>query len=212
LEVEAKFSIPNEQTFQRLLETTSLAGFGLEDATVTELYDRYLDTARGAFRARGYACRLRRQNGQYIATLKGLGAVSGAVHRRVEHEVELRGPLPPQNWPASKARELALQLAVEDPLLPLFEIKQLRHRRHLMDGPRAVAELNLDRVRLPCCDEVDATTLELEAELLPDGEEEDLQRLALELEQQWGLEPESRSKFERGLALSGLKPNSPQED
>lgn len=212
MEVEAKFNIPNERTFQRLLEANSLAGFGLEDATVTELYDRYLDTADGALRARGYACRLRRQNGQYLATLKGLGTVSGAVHRRVEHEVELGGPLPPRSWPASKARDLALQLAVDEPLLPLFEIKQSRHRRHLMDGPRAVAELNLDRVRLPCCDEVDATTLELEAELLPDGEEEDLQRLTLELEQQWGLVPEIRSKFERGLALSGLRPNSPKED
>jgi CHAD domain-containing protein len=75
-----------------------------------------------------------------------------------------------------------------------------------------VAELNLDRVHLPCCDEVIATTLELEAELLPDGEEEDLERLALELEQQWGLVPESQSKFERGLALSGLKPNFPEGD
>lgn len=212
MEVEAKFSIPNERTFQRLLDTTSLAGFGLEDATVVELYDRYLDTADGALLAGGFACRLRRQNGQYMATLKGLGAVSGAVHRRSEHEVVLGGPLPPQSWPASKARDLALQLAIDEPLLPLFEIKQSRHSRHLMDGSRAVAELNLDRVRLPCFDGVDSTTLELEAELLPDGEEEDLQRLALELEQKWRLVPESQSKFERGLALSGLKPRSPKED
>jgi CHAD domain-containing protein len=210
LEVEAKFSIPDERTFQRLLETTSLAGFGLEEPTVTDLHDRYLDTAAGAFLAGGYACRLRRQNGQTIATLKGLGGASGAVHRRVEHEVDLPGPLPPQHWPASPARQLALRLGGEDPLVSLFEIRQSRHRRRLYDGPRAVAELNLDRVRLPLGDVVASTTLELEAELLPDGDEEDLERLAVELER-WGLVAESRSKFERGLALIRRGTVSPEK-
>jgi CHAD domain-containing protein len=200
LEVEAKFSIPDERTFQRLLETTTLAGFRLEEPTVTDLHDRYLDTADGAFLAGGYACRLRRQNGQTIATLKGLGSASGAVHRRVEHEVDLPGPLPPQLWPASPARQIALRLGGEEPLVSLFEIRQSRHRRRLRDGPRAVAELNLDRVRLPLGHMATTTTLELEAELLPDGDEEDLERLAVELER-WGLVAETRSKFERGLAL-----------
>jgi CHAD domain-containing protein len=211
LEVEAKFSVPDEQTFQQLLDTTSLAGFRLEDPSETDLYDRYLDTASGAFRAAGHACRLRQWDGQYLVTLKGLGSTSGAVHRREEHEVALDSPGPPQNWPVSSARDLALHLAAGEPLLPLFEIKQARHSRHLRDGPRAIAELNLDRVRLPRGNAVAAAYLELEAELLPEGNEQDLQQLILELQDRWGLVPEPRSKFERGLALLGLPPPSPEE-
>jgi CHAD domain-containing protein len=203
LEVEAKFSIPDEQTFQRLLETTSLACFQLGTLTLFHLHDRYLDTASGNLKARGYACRLRRQNGQTLVTLKGLGTVSGAVHRRTEQEVDLPKPLPPQDWPLSSARELALSLCGDEPLLPLFEIQQTRFRRHLHDGDRAVAELNLDRVLMYGRGEVAPTFLELEAELLPDGSEQDLERLAAELQKGWGLVPQVRSKFERGLALFG---------
>jgi len=203
LEVEAKFSIPDEQTFQQLLETASLAGFQLGTPTRFHLHDRYLDTAGGDLWARGHACRIRRQNGQTLVTLKGLGTVSGAVHRRTEQEVELPEPLPPQDWPPSAARELVLSVCGDEPLLPLFEIQQTRHRRPLRDGDRAVAELNLDRVLMVRGNEVAPAFLELEAELLPDGSEQDLERLATELQKGWRLVPQVQSKFERGLALFG---------
>lgn len=212
MEVEAKFSIPDEGTFQRLLEVTSLAGFSLEEQEVTDLHDRYLDTAGGAFRARGYACRIRQQDSQTLATLKGLGAVSGAIHRRTEYEVKLPEPLPPQDWPPTIARDLALRLGGDEPLLLLFEIHQSRHRRTLFDGHRAVAELNVDRVRPYRGNDVAPTTLELEVELLSDGSEQDLDRLTTELQQEWELAPQARSKFQRGLALFGVEPGSPKEN
>ncbi len=206
MEVEVKFSIPDELTFQRLLGTTHLAGFSLEERTVVELFDHYLDTADGAIVAGGYACRLRRENGRTLATLKGLGAVSGAIHRRAEHEIDLPEARFPQDWPPSTARDLALRLCGDQPLRPLFEIRQTRHRFRLQEGDRSVAELVLDQVRLGRGDAIAATYLELEAELLPDGSEQDLRRLAAELQDEWALTPETRSKFERGLALFGLEP------
>ena len=108
MEVEAKFSIPDERTFQRLLEATSLAGYSLEEPALLDLHDRYLDTGDGAILAGGYACRIRQQDGLTLATLKGLGTASGAIHHRIEHEVELPQPLPPQQWPPSVARDLCL--------------------------------------------------------------------------------------------------------
>jgi CHAD domain-containing protein len=70
-----------------------------------------------------------------------------------------------------------------------------------MDGVRAVATLSLDRVRV-CRNGVVATSyLELEAELLPEGTEGDLRRIAAELVEEWNLVPERQSKFERALAL-----------
>ncbi len=205
MEVEAKFAIPDEQTFRRLLETAVLAGFSLGEGTVVRLYDLYLDTAAGAIRAGGFACRLRREGTRYLATLKGLGGVSGAVHRRVEHQVKLSEPLPPWDWPSSAARDLVLPLLEDEPITLLFEIDQSRHSRSLLQGERVVASLSLDpvcicpRVPYPRAD----TYLELEVEMLPDGSEADLHRLVDALESEWGLVPETRSKFLRGLALSG---------
>jgi CHAD domain-containing protein len=187
------------------LETATLAEFSLGEPSVAELYDRYLDTADGSARAWGYACRLRRKNDEYIATLKGLGWAADAIHRRVEHEVVLTGPISPQDWPASTARDLALRLCGNEPLTILFDIKQTRHSRPLYDRDRAVAEISLDRVRIYRGGSMIATCLELEAELSPDGREQDLERLVTELKERWGLAPERRSKYERGLALLGME-------
>jgi CHAD domain-containing protein len=211
LEVEAKFSIPDEQTFQRLLGATSLAGYSLEEPALFDLRDRYLDTVAGTIFAGGYACRIRQQDNLTLATLKGLGAAIGAIHHRVEHEVELPQPLPPQRWPPSVARDLVLRLCGDEPLISLFEVDQARHRRHLCDRDRVVAELNLDRVRLHREAHTVASYLELEAELQPDCSEEILDELADELQTKWGLQPQNRSKFERGLALFGSEPASDRE-
>ncbi len=206
MEIEAKFRIPNEETFQRLWEATSLAGFSLGAGTVAQLHDRYLDTANRVVRAQGFACRLRRQGDRYLATLKSLGTSSDAVHRRAEYEVTLKGPLLPSDWPPGDTRDLALRLCGSEPLTALFEIEQVRHSRPLHEEARAVAELNLDRVGVGREGIVVATYLELEVELLPEGREQDLRKVARELEKGWGLAPESHSKFERALALFDTEP------
>lgn len=206
MEIEAKFNIPDDGIFQRLLETTCLAGYHLGEATVADLHDQYLDTEDWAVRSWGYACRLRRRGEHYLFTIKALGAASGAVHRRAEYEVELPGALPPHDWPPSSARDLALRLCGGGPLRVLFEVEQTRHSRLLSDEARTIAELSLDRVRVQWGDrsECFATFLELEAELMPDGNDEDLSRLEVELQEEWGLVPESRSKYERALAFSDM--------
>jgi CHAD domain-containing protein len=201
LEVEAKFSIPDEQTFQQLLEASSLAGFHLGETAVVEVSDHYLDTAGRAVQAAGYACRLRLTAGRCLVTVKGLGGTSGAIHRRAEYEVEMAGPLPPQDWPPSAARDLIVQLCADDALLPLFDVEQTRHMRLLHKADRQIAELSLDHVRMIRIDAEPAVYLELETELLPDGSVQDLERVAAELQEGWRLAPEGRSKFERALAL-----------
>jgi CHAD domain-containing protein/uncharacterized protein YjbK len=211
VEIEAKFSIPDEGTFQRLLGTATLAGFRLGNESSAEFHDHYLDTPAGAIRAQGFALRMRHVDDRYVATLKGLGGTSGAIHYRLEHEVVLESPTPPQEWPASSARDLALRLSKEAPLSTLFELRQTRHSRLLHKGDRAVAQLNLDRVRV-YFGKVQATTyLELELELRPDGRTEDLEEMVREIQERWGLAPQSTSKFQRGLALLRPEPELKKE-
>jgi CHAD domain-containing protein len=137
-----------------------------------------------------------------LLTLKGLGGVEGAVHRRDEREVHLPAWNPdPAAWPESPARALALELTRGARLRPLFALHQRRRRADVTQGGRRVAELSLDAVRVTI-GRRPVSYFELEVELRGDGTEADLAALAAELTDAWGLVPEARSKFERGLALA----------
>ena len=205
MEVEAKFAIPNRQVYIQLTRVRELAGFSLVPAGHALVADSYLDTAGGRLQAAGYACRLRADAGAIVATLKGLGGAEGAIHRRREEEVRLAAwDSDPASWPESAARTLALELAGGAELRSLFYLTQRRARGDLLDGDRRVVELSLDRVRLELPGPgrpVRSHYYELEAELASTGTDADLAAITDELATVWGLLPEPRSKFERGLAL-----------
>lgn len=203
MEIEAKFAVPDRDTYRRLAQLSELAGYRLVPRQAGQVADRYFDTADGRLRRGGFACRLRAEGDQIVATLKGLGRAEGAVHRRAEEEVRLPTWNPdPTTWPAGPARALALQLSQGAMLAPLFDLTQRRIRRDLFDGERLVAQLSLDFVRLNLTGlrrPVRSAYYELEVELAGDGSEADLATVVAELSEKWGLQPEPRSKFERGL-------------
>ena len=201
MEIEAKFVVPDRQVYAQLGRLRSLAGYGLTPAGVVAVSDRYFDTLDRRFLAAGYACRLRQEGDALLLTLKGLGGVEGAVHRRDEREVSLPVSSPdPMVWPESAARTLALELAKGAPLRPLFNLRQRRRRADVTQGGRRVAELSLDAVRVTVGRQP-VSYFEVEVELKGDGSEADLAALAAELAGAWGLVAEPRAKFERALAL-----------
>jgi CHAD domain-containing protein len=201
VETEAKLSIPNRRVYRGLLRLRSLAGYTLMSAGVSNAHDRYFDTADGRLWAGGYACRLRTVNDGLLLTLKGLGGVEGAVHRRPEHEVELPAwNSDPAAWPDGAARCVALELAGGAPIALLLELRQRRVLSDVMDGERRVGQLSLDAVRTEAGGRP-VSSYELELELAPSGTEADLARVVEELIRTWDLAPEPRSKFERALEL-----------
>jgi inorganic triphosphatase YgiF len=208
MEIEAKFTVPDRATFERLIQTERLAGFLLSPARLKQLHDHYLDTDDGAFLRGGFACRLRVDgDGGRLVTLKALTAAQGLLHARKELEVWL----PPQDdldvssWPDCTATVLARQLSRGQPLELLFELRQERHQRLASAGEEQppFAELSIDHVCLSAATRSDL--LGVEAELLPAGDIHGLQAMADELQTMWGLTPEPVSKFERGLALARPK-------
>ncbi|HNS50288.1 MAG TPA: CHAD domain-containing protein [Anaerolineae bacterium] len=234
MEIEAKLSVPDEQTMARLLETPAMAGYSLGGVTRHELHDCYLDTQRRAFLASGYALRLRRDEAQTLVTLKGLGGAEGAVHRRSEQEMVLSAPAMPEQWPAGPLRDKVLELRGDQALEVILEIEQVRSQREVRGGDRQVAELSGDHVRvytgrkrqppeLSAClgyqqgsreggSATDAY-FELEVELLPGGSEADLAKLADELMgDEWKLRPAQQSKFQRALAGLAAETEPPDED
>lgn len=205
MEIEAKFAVPDRTVYRQLARVRSLARFTIHPTRVSQIADRYFDTADGRLLRGGYACRLRTEGDVIVATLKGLGGAAGAVHRRAEEEVRLAQWSPdPAAWPESVARTLALELTGGAALLPLFDLSQRRARADLLEGARRVAELSLDHVRTDLTGlrrPVRSSYYELEVELAPAGHETDLAEVAAELANTWSLQGESRSKYERALEM-----------
>ena len=200
MEIEAKFALPDTHTFQRLQAVDRLAGFALSAGQVQQVCDTYLDAVGRPILGAGYACRRREQNDGILITLKGLGGVQSAVHRREELEVWIPSDLPPAQWPPSPARERVLQLVGLAALLPLFELQQARLVRRMTRDERLVAELSLDDVHVKAGNREQAY-LEAEVELKSQGTEDDLASIVTCLRDEWKLKPEPLSKFERALAL-----------
>ena len=201
MEIEVKLTIPDEGTYRRLQQAGQLAGFKLSPAQIKEVHDSYWDTADLAIKKAGYSCRKREYNGSRIVTLKQLEGAKGAVHRREEFEVSLAGDEPPARWPDGPARDLMLQFTNHEPMVMLFDLRQVRVVRCMSSpGERTVAEFSLDEVRLQV-NEREQVYFELEVELLPEGTEHDLAMIQDCLEREWALTPESRSKFERAFTL-----------
>ncbi len=210
MEIEAKFSLPDRATFDRLYQLKRLAGYRVAAAGIKRVRDCYLDTEDRAILQAGYACRVRREpaGGEaFIATLKSLGGADAGtgIHQRAEYEVPVTA-VDPTRWPESPARDLALQLSGGRQLRELFCLSQERYICLLFDdtqeGARRVAELSLDVVTPAVQGEGEPCPYyELELELLDQGTEPDLYVLAVDLQEVWGLRPEPRSKFERGLEL-----------
>ncbi len=200
MEIEAKFSLPDMTTYHHLQTAGDLAGFTLSAGSEKEIHDTYLDTADRVILAAGYACRRREHEGDIQITLKGLGDSRSAIHRREELAISLPADQPPAQWPAGPVRDRVLSLIGEAPLTPLFELHQKRFVRQITRDEQPVAELSLDQV-LPSIGDKTEPYLELEIELADRGTESDIVSVAAYLEEELGLAPEPRSKFERALAL-----------
>ncbi len=200
MEIEAKFAVLNPDRFHELQSATEIGEFALSTGRMREVYDTYLDTSDRRILAAGYACRLRQQDEMVIAALKSLESAEGAIHRREELELVLPEVLPPDRWPDSPLTNHVQRLAGQAPLDPLFSLSQLRRVRPVFAGERQIAEMSLDDVRASF-GEREESYLEVEVELRPEGTEDDLRAIVVQLEALEGLVPERLSKFERGLLL-----------
>ncbi len=215
-EIEAKFVIPDARVSRRLKTRRRLAGFRLGERKVLRVLDTYLDTKDRSLVAAGMACRVRRQDdGQLLLTVKQMGAATGPVHRREELELLLpagesgsKGVFAARAWPEGPVRTRVLQVVGRKRLIRLATIRQHRTIRPVAQDGNTVALLSLDDVQVRAGGAVERFS-EVEVELTGRGGNGDLNRLAICLEQEWGLRPEVRSKLERALAVVDASPKTP---
>ena len=201
-EVELKYRVGDMAAAERVLAAERLGPFtgAAGGARVTQLEDRYVDTADGALAHAGFAVRLRQQGGETIVSVKSLAHTDGpggSVSRD-----ELEGPAdrvtPPSDWPASDARALVMEHAGDAPLVERVTIRQLRRIRQLRAAGTLV-ELSLDEVDVVARGRVVDRFVELEAELTK-GDRSRLAALGAVIGAELGLERARMSKLEAALA------------
>ena len=221
-ETEAKYSLMTEHVPSAAELAAALAEVGLETGPAHHVVnkDRYYDDARLSLARAGFALRRRMADGRLLATLKTLGTVQGAVHRRDEIELPIPDDADPWDpWPTSIADRVR---TVADPrsLRGTFELVVERVSFELLERGRAVAVASFDDVaaRRPSAGRsVHWNELEIEsvpadaasassasADTAPQGAEADsdvLARAATAIDRVVTLVPSSQTKLERAQAL-----------
>ncbi len=197
-ETEARYRVASAERLDQLALLDKIDRYTVSSGRTSHVQDTYLDTAGCDLAQQGWACRLRRDERGWTLTLKGPRTSDSEVITRAELETPLPGEISdPQGWPEGPWRDETLRLVGDQALTPWLIIAQERTRRLLSADDRVVAELSLDTVDLTS---EGPRLYMLECELLPDGQPEDMQRIAAALAQVAGLTPEPRSKLELAVA------------
>jgi triphosphatase len=201
MEIEAKYRITGSLE-AATLEALDLGPYRLEPLTEEEHHDEVLDTPTRALTARRQALRLRRSGGRIIVTYKGPDSVSGGLHEREEIEAAFTdGTLPGnyQEW-SPEIRERVEPTVGNAELAPLVKMDVLRRTWSILRDRQIIAELALDNGQIHANNRT-MPVHELEIELKGTGTRDDLTALDQIVSRKLALQPESRSKLERGLAL-----------
>ncbi len=200
MEIEWKYRLPDAADLVALRQLTRFGPFAVGAFRLRELTDTYYDTVDHRLRAAGYALRHRRTETGSVVQLKALGGSDGPIHRRAEFEFTTDQPEQPVTWPAGPARDRVLAAVGDEPLQPVLVIAQTRHEAPLQEEDGVVATLSLDQVRWQVGDRWEEGW-EIEVELAKEADDSLLARLSPAPIEALGGKPESRSKYERGLAL-----------
>lgn len=175
-----------------------------------DLWNQYLDTRDRKLTRSGMAYRIRRTNGKaFEATVKSQGKTVNGFSSREEYTVPLTKPEPVLQGFAPQLDQKLQTLLQEDELLPLCTVEFTRKTALIQLSAVTVVEAALDQGTLTAGDKkVPIEELELE---IKRGQERDLLRFTAALAQAIPLWPEERSKFKRGLDLTGWKGNPPKD-
>lgn len=209
IEVEAKWAPVGRGGTARLLRALSIREG--TDARVAAVSDVYVDTREGALRRAGLSCRVRtRAAGGYEVTLKAVRRAGPAgAFARAEWTVETEHPsADPRLLPDGGVRRVVKRLAADSPLVPFVRVRGTRSTWVRTPKKGLTVEVTLDRVRISGVRRPggrrSATVTEVEAEKRT-GDDATFLAWQAAVRRAAGARAVARSKFERGLALAGLR-------
>lgn len=204
MEIEMKYEIPDKSCADQIWEDEYLKEIG-DDTSREALHMKaaYFDTDDHVLLDRDIAFRVRLEGNRAVAALKWNGTSEDGLHTREEINVPvvnedcLTNPSPTVFCESAEGKDM-IALVGDKPLRKLLDIHFLR-RKVRVDTGKSICEVAIDTGEittkygnLPIC--------ELEIELFS-GSEEDVLAIGDVLAEKYGLVPENRSKYARGLAL-----------
>ena len=222
-EIEWQFAVADTAEAERILRRAAAAhGLSLEPLGEQRIIDQYLDTDGWAFQRAGFALRLREGSGPPLAELKALTGRDDhtedhAPLRRLEISERLSAayPLDPLAGLRAGSGPVARRVrdvAGNDALRPLFNLRTVRSRFALHSGCATLAEIAIDDTSILRADGAAAAELRrLEVEVGGEGSPEGVAPFAQRLREHAGLRPADGSKFEAGLAAVALRPAPPPD-
>ena len=203
MEVELKYAVPDERTADMIWLDDELGAMTEEGSCrASRFYGVYYDTCDHILTRNDITFRIRHEGERTAACLKWNGSGKGALHKRGELDRTIEGDIPetadPEVFGESEIGKKVIKLTEGRALCPMMKVDVLRKSVRVDTGDSLV-ELSIDRGKIAAGSST-APVSEVEIELFQ-GTEEDLLEMGKWLSEKYGLEPESRSKFARGLAL-----------
>ena len=201
LEIEAALEAHDAAAVLALPGHLEALGLGCGGPEQKIVLDHYLDTEDLAFRAAGWALRLRDLGGRKLLGLKALRPAEGGLSSREEHQeaVAWDGAW---SFPEDVLGGRIARLADGAELTRLFSVRQDRTQLHAADEHGLWVEASMDSVRWEA-DGQAATAYVAELELR-EGSVEALRTLLDGLMERTGWKPAGWSKYERGMHVAGL--------
>lgn len=204
MEVELKYAINSKEVAQQIWEDEDLRKFEeSESREIIFMKAIYFDTANYDLSKNDIAYRVRSEGDKLIASLKWGGKTDGALHTREEINVPVknRDPNPATFEESDIGKELISILSGKE-LDSIMEVK-IERRRFRMDTETSIVELSIDSGEI-ITDNGTSPVCEVELELFS-GDQEELLGIGKQLAEKYDLVSEKRSKFYRGLVMTGQR-------
>jgi len=209
MEIELKYRIDNAEQYEGLLSDTWIAGHAESDEPETvRMKAAYFDTEDLALLRHNIAFRIRSEGGRTLATLKWSEEDDGISGLYIRSEINIPvsdqtcffNPDPTIFKESAEGKDL-LDFLDDRPLVNILDMIFTR-RSIRIDYEKSILEIALDEgVIVAGANNTQFRELEIE---IYSGNKDDLLSVGKQIAAKYGLEPELKTKFARGVELLNI--------
>ena len=200
MEIELKYSIPNEDVEQALWDNELYGRYEEKDSREELfLHAKYFDTQNGDLAANEIAYRVRLEGNCPVATLKWKGHSEDGLHVREEINVPANSGDPePEIFSESSMGSQFLKLVKDKELKCVMETK-IHRKLFRVDTGEGIYEFSIDKGEV-ITEYGSLPVSELEIELYS-GETEAMVEMGEKIQKKYGLEIENKTKYAKGMEM-----------
>jgi len=202
MEIELKY-LADKEAFENILADEEIKGMLVDETyEVFQMRATYFDTEDKNLRQHRIAVRARHENDEVVATVKWGGGTREGLHVRGEYNVVVDEKFA-ENPDIKALKDCEVYEQIVDimegkELKPIVGTYFMRTQVHIDTG-KSVSVISYDDGMIRAAGRI-APISEIELEFIS-GDTDDMLKLGEKLAGRFGLQPEDKSKFRRGLEL-----------